>query len=108
MTLDKHKGFAKLEEALAIVEKTIKERNGTFKVVNKPQVIGHQDDRDIEDIIQKMQDDKEDEDGSENEEDNEEGIDIDIGDEDEEEKKEERSDKKKKAKKVESDDDDSN
>jgi translation initiation factor 2 subunit 1 len=51
MTLDKHKGFAKLEEALAIVEKTIKEKKGTFKLVNKPQVIGAKDDRDIEDIM---------------------------------------------------------
>lgn len=105
MTLDKQKGFAKLEEALALVEKTIKEKNGTFKIVNKPQIIGHQDDRDIEDIIQKMQDDKDEEEGSENEEDNEEGIDIDIGDDDDEERKEERKEKKSK-KKVESDDDD--
>jgi len=36
MTLEKVKGIQKLEEALEIIEKTIKERKGTFKVVNKP------------------------------------------------------------------------
>lgn len=35
-TLDKQKGFTKLEEALAIVERVIKEKNGVFKLVNKP------------------------------------------------------------------------
>lgn len=66
MTLDKHKGFAKLEEALNIIEKVIKEKNGTFKILNKPQIIGHKNERDIEDIMQKMQDDKDDEDVSDN------------------------------------------
>lgn len=36
ITLDKVKGHAKLEEALAIIEKTIREKKGTFKLVNKP------------------------------------------------------------------------
>lgn len=54
LTLDKQKGFTKLEEALTIVEKIIKEKNGTFKLLNKPQVIGQKDERDIEDIKQKM------------------------------------------------------
>lgn len=36
ITLDKAKGIAKLEEALKIIEKVIKEKGGTFKLVNKP------------------------------------------------------------------------
>ena len=109
MTLDKHKGFSKLEEALSIIEKVIKEKKGTFKVLNRPQIIGHKDDKDIEDIMQKIQDDKDD-DASDNEEDNEEGIDIDLGEEgdgDEEEKKEEKKEGKKSKKKADSDEDDS-
>ena len=51
MTLDKHKGISKLEEALSIIEKSIKQKKGTFKIVNKPQIIGHKDERDIEDIM---------------------------------------------------------
>ena len=56
VTLDKAKGISKLEEALVIVEKTIKEKQGTFKLVNKPQVIGAKDDKDIEDIMAKIND----------------------------------------------------
>jgi len=36
VTLDKIKGFAKLDEALKIIEKVIKEKKGTFKLVSKP------------------------------------------------------------------------
>ena len=36
MTLDKQKGISKLEEALSIIERVIKEKEGTFKLINKP------------------------------------------------------------------------
>ncbi len=93
-TLDKNKGIAKLEEALKIVEKVIKEKQGNYKLVNKPTVIGAKEDKDIEDIMAKINDDKEE--GSSGEEDNEEGMDIDLEDDDQEETKQ---DTKKKSKK---------
>lgn len=36
VTLDKVNGIAKLEQALVIIEKAIKEKQGTFKALNKP------------------------------------------------------------------------
>jgi len=54
LTLEKAKGFAKLEEALRIVERVIKEKKGTFKLVNKPQIIGAKDEKEIEDIMAKI------------------------------------------------------
>lgn len=103
MTLEKVKGIQKLEEALEIIEKTIKERKGTFKIVNKPQIIGHKDDKDLDDI--KI----EDEEASDVEEDNEEGMgDLDIDeDEQNEERKEDKAGGKKGKKKMDSDDEES-
>ena len=54
LTLEKAKGIAKLEEALRIVERVIKEKKGTFKLVNKPQIIGAKDEKEIEDIMAKI------------------------------------------------------
>lgn len=102
-TLEKAKGIAKLEAALTLIEKVIKEKKGTFKLVNKPQIIG----KDSGDEPGKINN-NEDEESSE-EEDNEEGIDIDLEDDEEEKKEEPKKDKKKAKKKVvDSDDDDSN
>jgi translation initiation factor 2 alpha subunit (eIF-2alpha) len=36
ITLDKVLGIERLESALEIIEKVIKEKQGTFKLVNKP------------------------------------------------------------------------
>jgi len=83
ITLEKNRGIAKLEEALKIVEKVIKEKKGTFKLVNKPQIIGAKDEKDIEDIMANIQDHRDD--MSSAEEDNQEGMDVDLGDEVEEE-----------------------
>lgn len=92
VTLEKVAGIEKLEKALEIIEHEIKAKNGTFKLVNKPQVIGAKDDKDIIEIMDKMNDD---EDGS-GDEDNEEGMgDIDIEDEDDD--GEEKKTKTKKA-----------
>lgn len=106
MTLDKNRGIQKLEESLKIVEKVIKEKQGTFKLVSKPQIIGAKDDKDIEDIMAKINDDKEE--GSAGE-DNEEGmgdISLDEEEHDEEEKKEEKKSSKHKKRAKGSDDDD--
>lgn len=79
-------GIAKLEKALEIIEKEIIAKNGTFKVVNKPQVIGAKDDKDIIEIMDKMHDEDEDHSGVE---DNDEGMgDLDLGEDDNEERKE--------------------
>jgi translation initiation factor 2 alpha subunit (eIF-2alpha) len=51
ITLDKVLGVERLEKALEIIEKVIKERQGTYKLINKPQIIGD-DDKDIKDIIE--------------------------------------------------------
>lgn len=106
ITLDKVKGIQKLEEALTIVEKIIKEKQGTFKIINKPQIIGAKEDKDIDDIMAKINDDDEDSAASE---DNEEGMgDVDLGDDLDEEHKEEeqkRPSKKGKAKKESEDED---
>ena len=77
VTLDKAGGIEKLEKALEIIEKEIKLKSGTFKLVNKPQVIGAKDDKDIIEIMDRNEEgDEEDEEG---EEDNDEGMgDIDI------------------------------
>lgn len=74
-TLEKTKGLERLEQALEIIEKVIKEKKGTFKVVNKPTILGHNVDKDLEEIIERIGDNEE---GSE---DNEEGIDIDLEEE---------------------------
>lgn len=36
MTLEKAKGISKIEEALSVVEKVIKAKQGTFQLVSKP------------------------------------------------------------------------
>lgn len=78
VTLDKAKGISKLEEALKVIEKAIKEKSGTFKLTNKPQVIGAKDEKDIEDIKAQIENNVE-----SGGEDNEEGMgDIDLGEED--------------------------
>jgi translation initiation factor 2 alpha subunit (eIF-2alpha) len=59
ITLEKAKGLEKLEEALKIVEKVIREKEGTFKLVSKPQVIGAKDEKDIDDLIANINDDRE-------------------------------------------------
>ena len=79
VTLDKAGGIAKLEKAIEIIEHEIKAAEGTFKLVNKPQIIGAKDDKDIIEIMDKMNDDQES--GEEGEEDNEEGMgDFNISD----------------------------
>lgn len=117
ITLDKPNGLAKLELALEIIEKTIKEKSGTFKIINKPQIIGAKDDKDLIEIMDKIDDEES------VEEDNEEGMgDIDIegeegegDDDDEEETKDSKKSKHKKEEKKgkkdsdeEDDDDDDN
>eukprot|EP00347_Sterkiella_histriomuscorum_P019680 403340697 len=97
ITLDKVGGIAKLELALEIIEREIKAKNGTFKLVNKPQVIGAKDDKDIIEIMDKI---NEDEEGSEGEEDNDEGMgDLDIEDEDDDGEERKEGKKAKKTKK---------
>ena len=78
ITLDKVLGVERLEKALEIIEKEIKERQGTYKLINKPQIIGA-DDKDIEDIMAKINSPE----GSDEDEpeDNDDGINIDIGEE---------------------------
>lgn len=77
VTLDKAGGIEKLEKALEIIEREIKLKSGTFKLVNKPQVIGAKDDKDIIEIMDRNEEG--DEEGEEGEEDNDEGMgDIDI------------------------------
>lgn len=103
ITLDKVKGVEKLEQALEIIQKEIKARKGTFKLLNKPQIIGAKDDKDIDDIMAKIHDDEE----ASEEEDNEEGMgDLDLGEEGEEERKEESKVSKKQKRKGSDDDDD--
>ena len=101
ITLDKAGGIAKLEKAVEIIEQVIKEKNGTYKLLTKPQIIGAKDDKDLIEIMDKIDE----ENISSTEEDNEEGMgDIDIegdehGDDDEETKDDKKSSSKKKAKK---------
>ena len=81
ITLKKNEGLALLEEALKEVDRVIKGKGGTFKLTNKPQIIGDSaKDKDIEEIMRmpgEMGDSAEDS----SSEDNSEGMgDIDIGD----------------------------
>ena len=71
-----------MEQALKEVETVIKEKGGTFKVVNKPQIIGDSaKDKDLDEIM-KMPGEHDSNDGSSDEEDNDEGMgDIDLGEE---------------------------
>ncbi len=82
VTLKKNEGLALLETALKEVESVIKEKGGTFKLVNKPQVIGDSSkDKDLEEIMKMPGEHEDGEDGSSAEEDNDEGMgDIDLGD----------------------------
>ena len=82
VTLRKVEGLAVLEQALKEVETVIKEKGGTFKVVNKPQIIGDSaKDKDLDEIM-KMPGEHDSNDGSSDEEDNDEGMgDIDLGEE---------------------------
>ena len=99
VTLEKVKGFEKLEHALQVVEKVIKEKEGTFKLISKPQVIGAKDERDIDDLIANINEDREEE-ATSGQEDNEEGMgDIDLGEEEVEEEKKEQEKLKKVLKK---------
>jgi hypothetical protein len=106
VTLDKVLGVEKLDKALEIIEKVIKEKQGDFKLLNRPQIIGAKDDKDIDDIMAKINEERGsgDEDGSES---NEEGIDIDLGEDDFQEERKEGEVKSKKAqKKKDSDEED--
>lgn len=78
VTLKKVEGLELLEEALKDVERVIKEKGGTFKIMNKPQIIGDSaKDKDLEDIM-KMPGEHDSDEGSS--EDNDEGMgDIDLG-----------------------------
>lgn len=117
VTLKKNEGLALLDQALREVEAGIKERNGTFKLVNKPQIIGDSaKDKDLEEIM-KMPGEYESGGGSSAEEDNEEGMgDVDLEDEfadpaadldeDGEERKASKVKEGKKKKKASSDEDD--
>ena len=84
VTLKKNEGLALLEEAMKEVEKVIKEKGGTFKLVNKPQIIGDSaKDKYIEEIM-KMPGERDSDDESSGKEDNDEGMgDIDLGDDEE-------------------------
>ena len=73
MTLDKPGSIAKLKEALVIIEKTIKEAKGSFKLVSEPKVIGANDEKEMDDIIGAMQTGNE-SGGDSDSEDNEEGM----------------------------------
>jgi translation initiation factor 2 subunit 1 len=120
VTLKKNEGLALLDQALREVEAGIKERNGTFKLVNKPQIIGDSaKDKDLEEIMKMPGEYESGEGGSSAEEDNEEGMgDVDLEDEfgdptadiDQEEDGEERKTSKvkesKKKRKASSDEDD--
>jgi hypothetical protein len=78
ITLDKAKGVAKLKEALQIIETAIKERKGTYKLINEPIVISAKNNRNIDEIT-KLEEDV----LSYGAEDNQESVgDIDSGDED--------------------------
>jgi hypothetical protein len=82
VTLKKNEGLALLDQALHEVEGVIKEKGGTFKLVNKPQIIGDSaKDKDLEDIMKLPGEHDSDEGGdSSAEEDNDEGMgDIDLG-----------------------------
>lgn len=74
--MDKPKGMEKLEAALEIIEQVIKEKQGQFKLLQKPQLISGDDTQIVED---------EDgvESGDEDSENNEEGIDVDLEGEEE-------------------------
>lgn len=93
VTLKKNEGLTLLETALKEIETVIKERGGTFKLVNKPQVIGDSaKDKDLEEIMKMPGERDSEEGGSSAEEDNDEGMgDIDLG-EDGEEAKEDQED----------------
>jgi hypothetical protein len=95
--LEKARAISKIEEALQIVEKVIKEKQGSYKLLSKPQVIGSKDDRDLDEIKEKYGQVGADNDEDSQSEDNEEGIDVDL-EEDEEEKGSEKEKKKKKKK----------
>lgn len=79
VTLKKVEGLELLEQALKEIEGVIKEKGGTFKIVNKPQIIGDSaKDKDLEDIMKMPGEHDSDEASSE---DNDEGMgDIDLGD----------------------------
>jgi translation initiation factor 2 subunit 1 len=111
ITLKKNEGLTLLERAMREVEGVIKEKGGTFKLVNKPQIIGDSaKDKDLEEIMKMPGERDSDEDGSSAEEDNDEGMgDIDLGDDmgsqgeegdDGDEKKVGAGEKKKKSKKA--------
>ena len=91
ITLEKAKGVSKLEEALGIIEGVMKEKKGTFKIINKPTILGHNTDKDIEEIYDRMGEENEN-----SEEDNEEGIDIDLEEENKSEDDEEGEDEEEK------------
>lgn len=85
-TSKKNEAIELLLSAVKQVENEIKKHKGTFKMENPPQIVGAKDEKDIEDIISKFNQQNVETSG---EEDNEEGIDIDIGIEGEEESKKE-------------------
>lgn len=115
ITLKKVEGLALLNEALQIIEKVIKEKNGSFKLVNAPQIIGDSSkDKDLEDIMKMPGERESGDEDSQEEEDNEEGMgDIDLGVEEEEgadhdgEEEEKVDKRKKKSKKPKKESDDS-
>ena len=75
MTLKKNEGLALLDQALREVETVIKERGGTYKLVNKPQIIGDSaKDKDLEEIMKMPGEHEDGEGGSSAEEDNDEGF----------------------------------
>lgn len=109
VTLKKNEGLALLDQALKEVETVIKEKGGTFKLVNKPQIIGDSaKDKDLEDIMKMPGEQDSGEGDSSAEEDNDEGMgDLDLGedelgepadDDGEERKTSSKSKGKKKAK----------
>ena len=51
VTLEKARGVSKCEEALKIIEESIKEKGGTFKQSSKIEFIGLNDDQNLDDIV---------------------------------------------------------
>ena len=76
MTLEKNKAIEKLEQAMDIIRAEIEKiKGGMFRTVAKPRVIGANNEKDVDDILAGIQDQKE---GNSSDEDNEEGINIDL------------------------------
>jgi len=68
----------KLNEGLEIVKAIIKQKKGTFKLLNEPTVIGAKEEEETEDLIAEIE--GRNADNSDESEDQEEGIEVDVED----------------------------